>query len=550
MRGAYRTVCKTNNRDSEEIRSESKMKKTMQRTKTTIAAAVLAAAIAIPVSASAVFAASPSGLDTSAILDAVKTTNGEKSFITYDNAEKQLLNEELSYSGLKLTGGTGASFDLGNFKLDDGRFFFDGKDFDKTAANGAWYDKRSDYGDIFSYVYTGTTGEVVNLDALGKEVMKNDLRDMTVTVRQVGKEQNYVSFNVIDRAEWGTECVSISAAATGNDAFKTIRYCLPSNYPETITGREYDGNGYNTGNKGDKQNKVSFGSVTRSIKRPGELETPISLIWDNRKVSAFTNVAYVADHENAPGIYGAWCIRDFDVSEKDDYYLTYDSGMSVWHGFDDGATVNVSVTFNNVAEGKTASIIVTSLGGYNLRAARTVVEIKDCPLVVSVANKYVYTGSEVTAPSAHYVNPLNGMKFATFAGTINLYRAGEVGLDGVQGENVLIKENLEAGYKYVPENAETLIFEYVAASGEKVTAEIVVEKATDETVDSDKPAEEVKDGSEEDKPAKKDNWFKRAWNAVKNFFKNVWQKVKDFFVNLWNKIKPGKNKKAIGGYYF
>ena len=522
------------------------MRKITKRTKTTIAAAVLAAAISIPVSASAVFAASPSGLDTSAILEAVKTTNGEKSFVTYDNAEKQLLNEELSYSGLKLTGGTGAAFDLGNFKLDDGRFFFDGKDFDKAAAKGAWYEKRSDYGDIFSYVYTGTTGEPLNLDALGKEVVKNDLREMTVTIRQVGKEQNYVSFNIVDRAEWGTECVSISAAATGNNTFKTVRYCLPSNYPDTITGREYDGNGFNTGNKGDKQNKVSFGSVTRSIKRPGELENPISLIWDNRKVSAFTNVAYGANNEGTPGIYGAWCIRDFDVSEKDGYYLTYGDDMSVWNGFDDGATLNVSVTFDSVTEGKTASIIVTSLGGYNLRAARTIVELKDCPLVVDVAKKRVWTGSEVTAPAAHYVNPLNGMKFAAFSGTINLYRAGETGDDGVQGENVLIKESLEAGYKYVPEKAETLIFEYVAASGEKITAEIVVEKATDETVDSDKPAEEVK----EDKGDKKDNWFKRAWNAVKNFFKNVWQKIKDFFVNIWNKIKPGKNKKAIGGYYF
>lgn len=528
------------------------MRKTTKKTKTAIAAAVLAAAISIPVGASAVFAGENSGLDTSAILNAVTVSGGgEKAFITYDQAEKQLLNEELSYSGLKLTGGTGASFDLGNFKLDDGRFFFDGKDFDKTAADGAWYKTRSDYGDIFSYVYTGTTGTPFDIDTseIAHSVMKEDLRTMTVTIKQVGKEKNYVSFRVIDRAEWGSECVEIRAAATGNDSFKTIRYCLPANYPETITGREYDGNGYNTGNKGDKQSKVSFGSVTRSIKRPGELENPISLIWDNQKASAFTNVAYGDNTVNAPGIYGAWCVRDFDVSEKDDYYLTYEKDMSVWNGFDDGATLNVSVTFDSVTEGKTASIIVTSLGGYNLRAARTIVELKDCPLVVDVAKKYVYTGSEVTAPSAHYVNPLNGMKFAAFAGTINLYRAGEAGDDGVQGENVLIKENLEAGYKYIPENAETLIFEYVAASGEKITAEIVVEKATDETVDSDKPAEDVKDGGDEEevKPAeKKDNWFKRAFNAVKDFFKNTWQKVKDWFVKVWNKIKPGK--KAVVAY--
>lgn len=529
------------------------MRKTTKKTKTAIAAAVLAAAISIPVGASAVFAGENSGLDTSAILNAVTVSGGgEKAFITYDQAEKQLLNEELSYSGLKLTGGTGASFDLGNFKLDDGRFFFDGKDFDKTAADGAWYKTRSDYGDIFSYVYTGTTGTPFDIDtsAIAHSVMKEDLQTMTVTIKQVGKEKNYVSFRVIDRAEWGSECVEIRAAATGNDSFKAIRYCLPANYPETITGREYDGNGYNTGNKGDKQNKVWFGSVTRSIKRPGELQNPIAFIWDNQKASAFTNVAFGDNTVNAPGIYGAWCVRDFDVSEKDDYYLTYEKDMSVWNGFDDGATLNVSVTFDSVTEGKTASIIVTSLGGYNLRAARTIVELKDCPLVVDVTKKRVWTGSEVSAPAAHYVNPLNGMKFAAFSGTINLYRKGAENEDGTVGENVLIKENLEAGYKYIPENAETLIFEYVAASGEKITAEILVDTVSSDkpAEDADKPAEDVKDGGDEEevKPAKKDNWFKRAWNAVKNFFKNVWQKIKDFFVNIWNKIKPGK--KAVVAY--
>lgn len=525
------------------------MKKITKKTKTAIAAAVLAAAISIPVSASAVFAGENSGLDTSAILDAVTVSGGgEKSFVTYDQAEKQLLNEELSYSGLKLTGSTGASFDLGNFKLDDGRFFFDGKDFDKAASDGAWYKTRSDYGDIFSYVYTGTTGSGEYLDVVGKTIIKEDLQEMTVKITQVGKEQNYVAFKINDRYEWGSECIEISAAATGNSNFKEIRYSLPATYPETVDGSEYDGNGYNTGNKGDKQSKVSFGKVTRSIGRPGDLANPISLIWDNQKASAFTNVAFANDSTNAPGIYGAWCIRDFDVSEKDDYYAAYTNDMSVWHGFDDGATLNVTVTFDSVVEDKTASIIVTSLGGYNLRAARTIVELKDCPLVVDVTKKRVWTGSEVTAPAAHYVNPLNGMKFAAFSGTINLYRKGVENEDGTVGENVLIKENLEAGYKYIPENAETLIYEYVAASGEKITAEILVDTVSSDkpAEDADKPAEDEKK-DEEVKPAeKKDNWFKRAFNAVKDFFKNTWQKVKDWFIKVWNKIKPGK--KAVVAY--
>ena len=59
------------------------MRKTTKKTKTAIAAAVLAAAISIPVSATAVFAGENSGLDTSAILNAVTVSGGgEKSFIT------------------------------------------------------------------------------------------------------------------------------------------------------------------------------------------------------------------------------------------------------------------------------------------------------------------------------------------------------------------------------------------------------------------------------------------------------------------------------------
>lgn len=511
------------------------------REKTAIAVAVLAVALSLPVSAN-VFAGEKSGLDTSAVLNAVTVSGGgEKSFITYDQPEKQILNEDYSYSGLKLTGGTGASFNLGNFKLDDGRFFFAGADFDKTAANEAWYARPSDFGDVFSYVYTDTAGTPIYIDTESetkKRVIKEDVQEMTVTIRQVGKEENYVSFKVTDRAEWGSECVDISAAATGNDSFKTVKYSLPNSFPQTITGREYDGNGFNTGNKGGLQNKVSFGNVARTIGKPGELIKPISLIWDNQKVSAFTNIANKINTPEDTGTYGAWCIRDFDVSEKDKYYLTYEKDMNVWGGFDDGATLNISVTFNAVKDGTRASIIVTSLGGYNLRALRTIVEVKDCPLVVNVENKRVWTGSEVTTPSAHYVNPINGSKFAAFSGTVNLYRKGVLKDDETLGDNVLIKENLEAGYTYIPENAETLIYEYVSIDGGKVTAEVIVDKRSDETVDSDtKHIEE-----------KKDNWIKRAINSVKDFFKNTWQKVKDWFIKVWNKIKPGKNKKAAVVY--
>ena len=259
----------------------------------------------------------------------------------YIENKKQVSNNSL-FSGIRLTGVTGSSFDLGTFKLDNNKMYWNGSAYDASSVvtdNGKYYSGKnnhnklngdaSSYGSFFSYVYdtASTTFE---------------LPELKIRIEQVGKTSNYVQLYTGIYADGQGDNILFYAQGTNNTTNKMERN---------------DGSG------------TYFANHLRTYKT-GNVTRPIDLVWDNAKATIYANTTYGG---GAAGGYGTWAIRQFNQPKE--YYAAgkngqdaYDSNkFSQWAGFDDGAELRCVVTFaNSSAE---TSIIITSLGGVDLTNA-------------------------------------------------------------------------------------------------------------------------------------------------------------------------------------
>ena len=283
-------------------------------------------------------------VNTSSIVDNV-VCSGNNAAATYVTDKAQVSLDSSKFSGLRLTGGEGAKFDLGNFKLDDDKFYWNGNVKDDTTGTytgtndhdkAANADNAKSYGSFFSYVYDPAAATDVKGDL--------ELNDLVVTLKEVGNESNFVTLYVQDdHTGSGTgndNGFKIRAKATGNTTFAVERY-------------------YAAG--------TEFVNARKQLNAYGNQTTPIDFVWDNAKATAYTNTSFGSNYD---GIGGAWGIRQFNQPKS--YYATgtygqtaYDNnGFSQWSGFTSGATINCTVEFPSTSG--VTSIIVTSFGGYDL----------------------------------------------------------------------------------------------------------------------------------------------------------------------------------------
>lgn len=281
------------------------------------------------------------------IASKITSNTGSAAYI----ANKKQVSNNSSFSGIRLTGATGSSFDLGTFKLDNNKMYWNGSAYDASSVvtdNGKYYSGKnnhdkangdaSSYGSFFSYVYdtVSTTFE---------------LPELMIRIEQVGKTSNYVQLYTEIFTDPQGDNIFFYAQGTNNTTNEMERN---------------DGSG------------TRFGNHLRTYKT-GNVTRPIDLVWDNAKAILYANTTYGGGGD---GGYGTWAIRRFNTSASD-YTSGYPKDFSPWAGFDDGAELRCVVTFaKSSAE---TSIIITSFGGVDLTSAtypaEMTVETKDVSAV-------------------------------------------------------------------------------------------------------------------------------------------------------------------------
>ena len=268
------------------------------------------------------------------IIGNMSTDSGKISYIT----DKKQVSVDNMFSGIRLTGKTGTKFDLGTFKLDNNKMYWNGNAVDTSSVitdvmnyysgsndsdKAANAENATSYGSFFSYVYDTASTDF-------------ELTDLSIRLEQVDKPTNYIQLYTNSYKDSNYNIIFVGQG-TNNDAYA----CERSN-----------------------SGALTIGNHLRSYKS-GSATRPIDLVWDNEKATVYANTTYAT--ENIGG-YGTWAIRQFKNSSDSYTGTAYtDKGLSPWEGFDDGAELKCTVTF--AKSSVETSIIVTSLGGVDLTSA-------------------------------------------------------------------------------------------------------------------------------------------------------------------------------------
>ncbi len=265
------------------------------------------------------------------IASKITSNTGSAAYI----ANKKQVSNSNVFSGVRLTGVTGSTFDLGEFKLDNNKMYWNGNV--KDASYGTYtgtndHDKAAhaedtkSYGSIFSFVYDPAAAASVTGDL--------ELDEMFITFTEVGNESNYVTFYVADdHAGSGAgddNGIRIYAKGTKNDGKK-------ADSTITFINERYRSTGTTLTEAARKQMNA-YGNQTK----------PIDLVWDNEKAIAYSNISF---ESTIDGISGAWGLRQFKATKEDyvagakgqDEYVK--RGYQPWDGFTNGATLNVRLNF-------------------------------------------------------------------------------------------------------------------------------------------------------------------------------------------------------------
>ena len=128
----------------------------------------------------------------------------------YVKDEAQPANADLKYSGVKLTGGAGATFSLGRFNIGQTKSFWNGLEHDTENVKNGLY-TGNDYQSFLSFVYSQQTRDDKLLD----------ISSLTVTLKTVDNILNYVSYNVVPYA--GGNELLIKSKSTNNNIYTCNR---------------------------------------------------------------------------------------------------------------------------------------------------------------------------------------------------------------------------------------------------------------------------------------------------------------------------------------
>ncbi len=260
----------------------------------------------------------------------VKTTSGKVELVT--EAQSRFTN--VNYTGLKLTGGEYATFDLGTIDL--AKSNWEGT---ATSITGA-------YESCFDFVFAPTSDITIK---------EKELNQFTIRLTDVNDVNNYVDITVWPRDSGFEWVYAINTKAVGQSKDGAFRNKAT---PTLITSPFVT--------------KSSINATTASVLG---LDDAVTMYPNGDSVKAFPLVFDIDDNAlYSPVTYASgelatsYAIRDYDEA--------YDVNDAAWAGFskdDNGcALVNVSLTFNTLGYGEETSIIVTKLGEYDFSKGNTV----------------------------------------------------------------------------------------------------------------------------------------------------------------------------------
>lgn len=290
----------------------------------------------------------------------VKTSKGASvEYGTYKQA-----GGDYVYSGVKLTGGDNATFDLGTISLSE--TFWNYKDVTYDVDNDGDYEKMLDKSVYSSFL------DVVFHPNKDQTAAKNgryigEIDNVYVTLTDPNDPTQFVSIRLSDSRSDASFAMSIWAMSTNNEYWAAQRYF------------------------GQDSEIALHMTVSKKYDIRGNQATPIELIYDNGAV-------YNTSTFSAAGLKGAYAIRNFTLPDESFAEYKYDiSGSKLdtkadnrekhnyWGGFTCDK-VNVTVSFGDIREqyaGKdTSSIIITKLGRHNL--GLNVVDIDETEYVTDI----------------------------------------------------------------------------------------------------------------------------------------------------------------------
>ncbi len=289
----------------------------------------------------------------------------------------------IEYSGINLTGGTNATFDLGYIDLS------------KSSWDGT-VDSLTDVGNSFiDVVFNPSVANPLSVDDSDRNNPKaiTELSSFTVKLAQGNKTVEFVVEFYYNWIGDYNEFV-ITAKADNQTSFGCYRY------GESALSKKV-----RKGSVKPADANILYGVNSRhKIGSVGYSQVPLSLYFENNAL--YTNSTY---RDTAPeALTKSYLIRDFG-SEASNL-----NNAEVWSGFDSvsGKTmVNVSVTFGEVnATSGVSSIVISKLGNFNFADLST----NETNVICGDSVKSINYSESFVVPQIKLFNVISG--YNTFSG--------------------------------------------------------------------------------------------------------------------------------------
>lgn len=315
--------------------------------------------------------------------DGALATNGTYTYNPNYAFHGSQVTKTQSHEGIKLTGGTGSTFNLGTVSLKNSKWV--GRE---TAISGK-------YSSFFDFVYLPTAASV--------EVLHPELTCFTLKLADVNNPENFmeIEFKAEDHNDSTEHIAMLAIRAKASNQAELGAYRAGAGFKTASEGRvskEYILAAANEFANGVNQNVV--------FRPNGDCEYPVSLVYDNNTL--FSNITFT----NSDQLGKSFAIRNFAERYADGITST----DKPWKGFSSDF-VNATITFNNVAVDQT-SIVVTGISGVKLTNDEFKPSYEDDCLITSASSVSANYGVEFELPSVSVINPF--IKNVAFDGTYEI----------------------------------------------------------------------------------------------------------------------------------
>ena len=368
----------------------------------------------------------------------VKSTGAKVAFVK-DEAQ---LYETKSFTGLKLTGGNGASFDLGQVNIGD-------SDWAGTSTTVASEDANNKNNSFFEFVHAPHSKTYCPETENGSDNESTELKEVIFTFTQ-GTQKMYVSVKSYREGIWNELNIRSKAGNQPNYG------CFRSNQPNLVTATVRKGQILAT-----PASILGLGSSELKANAIGKSTTAVPLYYDANENALYTAL----ESSVVPTLSNNYLVRDFNSTNAKENLLSDGS----WAGFKKDESgkimVDVNVTFASVTSGcAETSIIVTKLGNTQITESMTI-EDKDMS-ILSAKNDI---GS--AAVDSNVVLNLPYQQGCAFTTTdLTEQRTVSVKYNGTVIDTFNEGDFVENKLTYVPENAGKYTF--VIGVGANYTEEV------------------------------------------------------------------------------